>query len=301
MVKLAVRPLGDRVTSRACGCRRRKPCANVVRHSAAERRRAIPGRLVAAVAVRVRGSKGIVIALVAIHASHNFARRRQLMRTGQRPAGCGVIEHYVGPQRRVVAGGAIGRRKRRARRRVHRIVGLLPGGQVASGIPAIRRADLQIVIVVEVAVRAGGHLARRCHLVRVCQRKTGGRMVKIRCQPGNRIMASGARRNRKYCGRRRMLGVRRLLPGCEMASGIPAVRRRDFQIEVAAHVAIQTGNIRVPVRKRKTDRRRGVVYAGAQPTVKRVARIAGLRELTGHVVGALGLLKISHMAGAACR
>jgi len=60
----------------------------------------------------------------------------------------------------------------------------------------------------------------------------------------------------KHRGRRRMLGVRRLLPGCEMASGIPAVRRRDFQIEVAAHVAIQTGNIRVPFVSGKTDRRR---------------------------------------------
>jgi hypothetical protein len=32
-----------------------------------------------------------------------------------------------------------------------------------------------------------------------------------------------------------------------------------------------------------------------------MARIAGLRELTGHVVRTLGLLKVSHMAGVACR
>jgi len=57
----------------------------------------------------------------------------------------------------------------------------------------------------------------------------------------------------------------------------------------------------MPVRERKIDGRRGVVYGSAQPTVKRVARVAGLRELTGHVVGALGLLKIAYMAGAACR
>ena len=103
---------------------------------------------------------------------------------------------------------------------------------------AIRRGDLQIEIVVDVAVRAGGHLARRSHLVRVRQWKTGGRVVKIRRQPGNRIMASGAGCNRKHRGRRRMLGVRRLLPRCKMASGISAIRRCDFQVVVAAHVAI---------------------------------------------------------------
>jgi hypothetical protein len=32
-----------------------------------------------------------------------------------------------------------------------------------------------------------------------------------------------------------------------------------------------------------------------------VARVAGLRELTGHVVWTLGLLKVAHMAGVACR
>jgi len=57
----------------------------------------------------------------------------------------------------------------------------------------------------------------------------------------------------------------------------------------------------VPVRERKIDGRRGVVYGSAQPAIKRMARLAGLRELTGYVVGTLGLLKVSHMAGVACR
>lgn len=151
------------------------------------------------------------------------------------------------------------------------------------------------------AVRAGGYFAGWRHLVRVSQRETGGRMVKIRRQPGNRIMASGARCNRKHRGRCRMFGVRRLLPSREMAPRIPAVRRRDLQIKIAAHVAIQTRNICVPVREREIDGRCGMVDRGAQPTVKRVARVAGLRELTGHVVWTLGLLKIPHVAGVACR
>lgn len=57
----------------------------------------------------------------------------------------------------------------------------------------------------------------------------------------------------------------------------------------------------MPVREREIDRGGGMVYGGAQPTVKRVARVAGLRELTGHVVRTLGLLKITHVAGVACR
>lgn len=114
-------------------------------------------------------------------------------------------------------------------------------------------------------------------------------------------MASRASRNRKHRGRRRMLGVRRLLPRCKMASGIPAVRCCDLQVVVAAYVAIHTGNIGVPVREREIDGRCGVVYGGTQPTVKRVARVAGLRKLSSHVVRILGLLKITQMAGVACR
>jgi len=44
-----------------------------------------------------------------------------------------------------------------------------------------------------------------------------------------------------------------------------------------------------------------VVYGSAQPAIKRMARLAGLRELAGHVVRILGLLKVSHMAGVTCR
>ena len=107
---------------------------------------------------------------------------------------------------------------------MRRIIGLLPRRQMASGIPAIRRADLQIVIVADVTVRAGGHFASRRKLVRARQRKTGGRVVKSRRQPGNRIVATGAGRNRKHGGRRRVLGVGRLLPRRQMASRISTVR-----------------------------------------------------------------------------
>lgn len=98
-----------------------------------------------------------------------------------------------------------------------------------------------------------------------------------------------------------MLGVRRLLPRRKMASCIPAVRGRDLQAVVASYVAIHTGNIGVPVREREVDGRCGVVHGSTQPTVKRVTRVAGLRKLGSHVVRILGLLKITQMAGVACR
>ena len=88
----------------------------MVRHIPAKRRRAVPGRLVAAIAIRVRGREVVIVAYVAIRAGYDFARRRQLVRARQRPAGLAVIKRYVRPQRRVVAVLAIDRLKRRSRR-----------------------------------------------------------------------------------------------------------------------------------------------------------------------------------------
>ena len=110
----------------------RKPRGNVVWHTSADRRRALPRRLVAGEAIRVRGGESVVVAHVAIGAGHDFACRRQLVRTRQRPAGRGVIEDCGGPRNGVVAGRAIGRRKWRSGTWVHRIVGLLPSRQMAS-------------------------------------------------------------------------------------------------------------------------------------------------------------------------
>ena len=137
----------------------RKPRSNVVWHTSAKRCRALPSRLVAAKAIRVRGGEGIVVANMAIRAGHDSARRRQLMRTGQRPSGRGVIEDRCGPRNSVVATGAIGRCEGRSGTWVHRIVGLLPRRQVALRISAVRRSDLQIVVIVDVAGSAAWHLA----------------------------------------------------------------------------------------------------------------------------------------------
>ena len=75
---------------------------NVVRHGAAERHGALPSGLVAAVAIRVRRSKGECVgAQVARSAGRGHVRSLQ------RPARGAVIEPAIRPQQRVVAGRAL--------------------------------------------------------------------------------------------------------------------------------------------------------------------------------------------------
>jgi len=59
--------------------RSREARGNVVRYRPAKCWRAVPGRLMAAVAIRVRRRKGVVVAHVAIGAGIDLARRRHLM------------------------------------------------------------------------------------------------------------------------------------------------------------------------------------------------------------------------------
>ena len=130
VIKPSVGPKNRVVARRTHGGR--EPCGNVVWHTSPDRRRALPRRLMAPIAVRVCGSEGVVVTDMAIGAGHDFACRRQLVRTRQRPAGRGMIENCRGPRNGVVAGRAIGHSKWRSGTRVHRIVGLLPSRQMAS-------------------------------------------------------------------------------------------------------------------------------------------------------------------------
>ena len=83
------------------------------------------------------------------------------MRIRQRKARGAVIKGRRRPRGRSVTGRAVRNRKYRGGRRVVRVSGLLPGRQMAAGISASIRRRRQVVIVVDVAVRAGCHLARR--------------------------------------------------------------------------------------------------------------------------------------------
>lgn len=172
---------------------------------------------------------------------------------------------------------------------MHRIGGPLPATpvvciQVALRIAAIGRLDLQIVVVVDVTVGASIHFACWRHLVRIGQREAGGGVIKGGVLPGHRVVTIRAGRNRKHVGRGGMLGIRRLLPRGEVAACIPAVGCCNLQIVVAAYVTTGARNIGMPVRQREVDRRSCVVYGSSEPTVERVARLAGGREVGSDVV-----------------
>jgi len=149
---------------------------------------------------------------MAVRAGVHFACGGQLVRAEERPASRSVVEDDIRPKGRVMTRGAIGRGEGSARCGVHGIVGLLPSREVALRVTAVRRANLQIVIIVDVAVGAGVDLAGGSQLVGIREREAGGGVIKIRGVPGNCCVTGGACGNRKYRGRRGMLRVGCLLP-----------------------------------------------------------------------------------------
>ena len=88
-----------------------------------------------------------------------------------------VERSHVRPSDGVVALRTVGGAKGRPGGGVDRIVGLLPGGQVAARVAAVRGRNLESVVIVDVALRAleiG---------VTVCQRESGGAVIENRSVP----------------------------------------------------------------------------------------------------------------------
>ena len=163
----------------------------MIRYSPAERLRAQPSRLVATVAIGIRGGEGVVVSHVAVGTRHNFSGRGQLMRARQRPACRAVIKDSRSPCDRVVARRAVRCGERCSRCWVRRIVRGLPSRQMASRITAICRCNRQCVVIVFVAIRAGHDFPGRCKLVLIRQRESCLRLIERR-SPRNRRMARGA-------------------------------------------------------------------------------------------------------------
>lgn len=167
---------------------------NVIGHASAKRRRAVPRRLMAPVAIRVRGGEVIVVIDVAVRAGVHLACRSHLVGTRQGPPSRGVVEGRCQKRYRVVAVGAVGRCKGRSCRGMRRAVCPLPAAsvvrvQMTLRVSAIRRLNLQIVVVVDVAISAGRYLACRRQLVRIRQRESGCGVIKGRVLPRDRVMA----------------------------------------------------------------------------------------------------------------
>ena len=288
VIELAVGPLGDGVALGASSGRRGEARLDVIRHTAAERRRGVPRRLVAAHTVgRVQR---VIVADVAGSAGRG---RRRSMRARQRETGGAVVERSGVPAFRAMASRAIRRRKSGPRCRVYRCGGLLPSRQMASGVAAVRRRNRQSVVVVDMA-RSAGHVG-----VPVGQQEARGAVIEDRRGPGNGVVASRAVGHAKSRASRRVHWITRLLPSRQMAAGIAAVRRGGGQIVIVVNVAGGTGHVGMAIRQQEPGG--AVVELRAQPAVKRVAGVAGGRELCTDVIRIRGLLKVLQVAGSAGR
>ena len=147
--------------------------------------------LVAAVAIRRRISRSVIAAGMAIRAgihhgpdraSYRRARGQHVW-TLQRESRRGVVKLSVRPQNRIMAGRAHGRGE--ARRNVIRNASAhgrraLPGGLVAAIAIGICRRE--VIVVPDVAVRAGDYLSCRGQLVRASQRPARRSVVERRRQ-----------------------------------------------------------------------------------------------------------------------
>lgn len=142
----------------------------MVWHIPANCRCAVPSRLMAPIAIGVRRRQVVVVSYVAIRAGIHFAYWHQLVRANKWPTRRGMVEYCRQERYCVVTVRAVRRRERCSCRGMHRVGGSLPAPsvvriQVALRVPAVGRLDLQIVVIVDVAVGARSNLARRRQLV----------------------------------------------------------------------------------------------------------------------------------------
>jgi len=209
------------------------------------------------------------------------------VRSRQSESSRAVIEYGRVPRHRVVATGTISCGERRARGGVSRIVRLLPGGQVASRVSAIVGRDRQIVIVIDVASRTGDIR------VAVGEGKSRGGVVECRGRPTYSRVARGTILKSESCSCRWMDRVCGLLPGRQVALGVPAIGRRNGQIVIVIDVARSARHVRVAIGQQET--RYAVVESSVQPGIEGMARFARGWEICRHVIGIRGLLKIRQM------
>lgn len=141
---------------------------------------------------------------------------------------------------------------------------------------------------------------RTSHIrVPVRQQESCGAVIERRGCPTHRGVARRTVRQRKRGPSGRMKRIRGLLPGCQMALRVTAIRRSNCQIVVIVNVAGGAGHIGMAVGEQEP--RRTVIKSGVQPSVKRVARVTRGRKICGRVIGVRGFLKIGQVARRAGR
>ena len=132
--------------------------------------------------------------------------RGRHVRAHQSETGNAVIEGSGVPALSGVAVGAIRGSEGSSGSGVDRRGGLLPGGEMAAGISAIRGSNLQIVIIVDVA-RSAGNVG-----VSIGEKESGGAVIKDRGGPANGVVAGSAIGSGKGRAGRGMWRIGGLLP-----------------------------------------------------------------------------------------
>ena len=139
VVELAIRPEQSVVASGTeCGG---EICRDVVWYRTAKRLRTVPIRRMAAGVVAIRHGQAVIVVHVALVAVCGRACGCHLVVACQCPTCGAVIEGVVGPGDGVMTSGAVCRGESATGGLVRRIIGLLPGGQVAARVAAIRRLN----------------------------------------------------------------------------------------------------------------------------------------------------------------
>ena len=211
VVKHSGGPSGNGVAGSARGGGGRETRSDVIRYVATNRRRGVPRRDVAGHAVR-----GVQRVIVIDMAGSAWRRCRRHVRSGQSKSGQAVIERRGGPTNSRVASRAIIQSKCGTCSRVHRIGGLLPGSHMAAGRAAGRWCNLQTVVVIDVAQRAGDVR------VAVGEQEPSHGVIERRRVPTNSRVAGRAIVQCKCRARSRVHRIVGLLPGGHMAAGCTA-------------------------------------------------------------------------------
>lgn len=136
-----------------------------------------------------------------------------------------MVERAVGPECGVVARRALRHSEGRPGGGVRGIIRLLPGGEVAAGITAIRRCDIQSVVVIHMALCARGDLTSRCQLVRVSKWESRAGVIKGRVGPVACVVALRALRSGES--------------GVDVIGHVAAERLRFVPVRGVAAVAIR--------------------------------------------------------------
>lgn len=108
----------------------------------------------------------------------------------------------------------------------------VPLREVAGGVPAIIWLSREIVIVVDVALRAGS-----CRMSPGQRKACDGVVEGTDIRPGSSVVARRAVGHCEDRTRRRMRGIVGLLPGSQVAASVTTIRRSNLQVVVVIGMA----------------------------------------------------------------